>query len=114
MDPGVGRRWMRLRQLQDETYIHAQAVPADAWREWAGTDGFIKPLRRRIGDLGIHPAPYIDKAKADTGWRSLATLDAATRLLASLGRAQSSETSGPSSIMCFTLEPTRRSNVINT
>ncbi len=91
MDPGVGRRWMRVRQLQDETYIHTQAVPAEAWRDWAGTDGFLKPLRRRIGDLGIHPAQYIDKATADSGWRGLATLDAATRLLTSLGRAQASE-----------------------
>ena len=91
MDPGVGRRWMRWRQLRDETYIHTQAVPADAWRDWAGTESFLKPLRRRIRDLGIRPAPYIDKATADASWRSLAAIDAAARLLTSLGRAQSSE-----------------------
>jgi ABC-type bacteriocin/lantibiotic exporter with double-glycine peptidase domain len=91
MDPGVGRRWMRVRQLQAETYIHTQAVPTEGWREWAGTDGFLNPLRRRIRDLGINPAPYIDRATADAGWRGLATLDAATRLLTGLGRAQASE-----------------------
>ena len=91
MDPGVGRRWMRLRQLQDETYIHTQAVPLDGWREWAGSDGFLKPLRRRIRDLGIQPDRHIATALADSGWRGLACLDAATRLLASLGRAQASE-----------------------
>ena len=91
MDPGVGRRWMRVRQLLDEAYVHTQVVPADAWREWAGSNGFLKPLRRRVGNLGINPDRHITNAKADPSWRGIATLDAAVRLLTILGRAQASE-----------------------
>jgi len=91
MDPGTGRRWMSVRQMLDEVYVHKQAVPMDAWREWAGSDGFLKPLRRRIKALGIDPTPHVAKAIADEGWKGLAALDAATRLLTGLGRAQASE-----------------------
>nr|MBP7688826.1 hypothetical protein [Thermoflexales bacterium] len=53
MDPGVGRRWISRRRLLDELYIHRFPVPASAWREWAGTIGFLDPLRRRLRDLRV-------------------------------------------------------------
>src|SRR3954468_10596705 len=43
MDPAVGRRWARAGRLLRDVYEHAQPVPAEAWREWAGSESFLKP-----------------------------------------------------------------------
>src|SRR3954453_17331911 len=51
MDPARGRRWMRTSQLLREVYVHENRVPADAFREWAETVGFIDPLARRLSKL---------------------------------------------------------------
>ncbi|MFL6196292.1 MAG: ATP-binding cassette domain-containing protein [Thermoanaerobaculia bacterium] len=89
MDPAVGRRWMPARQLLDEAYIHGLPVPADGWRQWAGSEDFLAPLRARMGALGL-PATesgrLLDDALADPGWRPLAALDAAVRMTAALVR----------------------------
>ncbi len=90
MDPSTGRRWLTWESFQNELYIHTFPVPAAAWREWAGSEGMLGPLRRRMRDLGIgEPAitRLLAEASADPGWRSLATLDAATRMMASIVRA---------------------------
>ncbi len=79
MDPATGRRWPSWQRFQDELYIHTFPVAAAAWREWAGTEGFLEPLRHRMSDLKIPPEvlqQLIDSAIMDNGWRSLATLDA--------------------------------------
>jgi ATP-binding cassette subfamily B protein len=83
MDPGVGRRWMSCRQLLDEVYVHQQPVPAAAWRAWAVSANFQKPLARRLRRLGLgrHTTPLIEQAAAVPGWQALARLDAATRLV---------------------------------
>ena len=39
MDPATGRRWPTWERFTDELYIHAMPVSAEAWREWAGTEG---------------------------------------------------------------------------
>jgi ATP-binding cassette subfamily B protein len=90
MDPAVGRRWIPCRQLLEETYVHSQRVPAQAWHDWATSEGFRGPLARRLRDLGLGPSArtLIDKAAVAPGWRSLASLDAATRLAESLVRAR--------------------------
>ena len=48
------------------------------------------PLRRRMSDLGVKE-PIIDRlvneAVSDPGWRPVAALDAATRMMASIVRA---------------------------
>lgn len=83
MDPASGRRWPTWKSFQNEIYIHTFPVPADAWREWAGSPGLLDPLRRRLSDLQIDQQSIDDLialALADPGWRSLATLDAATRM----------------------------------
>src|SRR5262249_6111659 len=90
MDPAEGRRWVACERLLDELYIHSLAFPADAWRDWAASAEFLRPLARRLGALGFGrrgAAALLDGAVADPGWRPLATLDATTRLAAALVRA---------------------------
>jgi ATP-binding cassette subfamily B protein len=68
----------------NEIYLHTLAVPASDWREWAGSEEFLKPLRQRLSQLGITANScdeMIATAQADASWRSLATLDAATRMV---------------------------------
>jgi ATP-binding cassette subfamily B protein len=90
MDPAVGRRWITCQRLMEEAYVHTQQIPAQAWHEWALSDGFRKPLTRRLRDLGLGRAGevLIERAAAAPDWRALARLDAATRLAESLVRAR--------------------------
>lgn len=90
MDPATGRRWPSWKKFLNEIYIHNFPVPAQAWREWAGTEGLLAPLRRRLLDLGIEQElieRLIENATQDPGWRSLATLDAAARMVDALVRS---------------------------
>jgi ATP-binding cassette subfamily B protein len=87
MDPGIGRRWITCKQFFEDLYLHTQAVPAAAWREWAGSGAFLVTLRRRMADLGIRSrgaAGFVDRALHDPGWRGLAALDAGIRLTNSI------------------------------
>ena len=91
MDPATGRRWPTWEKFQEELYIHSYQVAAADWRAWSGTQGFIGPLRRRLVDLRIEAdqsEKLIESATEDPGWRSLATLDAATRMVASIVRSK--------------------------
>ncbi|MGR8930146.1 MAG: ATP-binding cassette domain-containing protein [Gammaproteobacteria bacterium] len=87
MDPALGRRWTRCDRFAAELYKHRLAVPSAAWREWAASDAFIKPLRQRLSLLGASVRQsnrIIDSALTDPGWRHLATLDAAVRMVSAL------------------------------
>ncbi len=87
MDPAVGRRWVRRSDFIRDLFVHTQPVPAADWLEWAGSEDFLAPLRRRMGDLGIPPAEVLRMTKAtfqDGGWRPVAALDAATRFVTTL------------------------------
>ncbi len=87
MDPSVGRRWVRRTAFMDEIYRHQTSVPAEDWREWAGSGEFLLPLRERmarIGAGGRAGAALCDKALADPGWFGLAALDAGVRLVQSV------------------------------
>lgn len=91
MDPAAGRRWVLLDHLLAETYVHAMPVPADAWRAWAGSPEALAILDARCRRLGMpreERRSLAESAAADSGWRSLAALDAAVRLAASLVRAR--------------------------
>src|SRR5581483_1197053 len=58
--------------------------------EFAGTGEFQTVLAERLRSAGISRADtsrLITQASQDTTWRSLGTLDAATRMLAALARA---------------------------
>ena len=89
MDPGTGRRWPTCRELTDDLYVHAMGVPAAGFREWAGSDDFLRPVGARLQALGIPARGEAQRraALADQGWRSLAALDAAARLVEVLVRA---------------------------
>ena len=90
MDPATGRRWISGEVLRRDLYVHTSAVPAEAWREWAGSDAFLDGLRARLRALGVSrgaAARCVATALEDSGWRSLATLDAATRMTADVCRA---------------------------
>jgi len=87
MDPARGRLWLTRQAFLDQMVVHAMNVPAAAWREWAGSDAFLRPLRRRLRDIGLgrtDASAQLDRALADASWRSLAALDAGTRMIASL------------------------------
>jgi ABC-type bacteriocin/lantibiotic exporter with double-glycine peptidase domain len=97
MDPAVGRRWTSGARLARDVYEHAQPVPGEAWREWAGSDSFLKPLRGRIKRLGAQPGALVEEALKDEGPRALARLDAAVRMTdrlvaaGALGRGREAE-----------------------
>ncbi|MBI1296949.1 ATP-binding cassette domain-containing protein [bacterium] len=87
MDPATGRRWLTRKQFMQEIYRHSIRLPASSWRSWAGTAGFCGPLRARLLRLGVPEAQsttLLDGALSAPGWRPLAVLDAATRLVESM------------------------------
>jgi ABC-type bacteriocin/lantibiotic exporter with double-glycine peptidase domain len=87
MDPATGRRWTLARQLERELYQHTMPFPADDWRDWAGTRGFLDPLAARAKAVGVDEAGFAllrERALADPGWRALATLDASVRMATAL------------------------------
>ncbi len=53
MDPGTGRRWMRTSRFLSELYLHEHPVPAQDWREWAGSDEMLGPLRTQLLVAGV-------------------------------------------------------------
>ncbi len=87
MDPAHGRRWLPQDVFFRDLFRHVTKVPADALREWVGSAEFLAPLRRRMRELGV-PSAIVERslrqANADPSYASLAGLDAATRMLASL------------------------------
>jgi ATP-binding cassette subfamily B protein len=86
MDPADGRRWASQASLREQLYIHSLPVPAAAWREWAGSEDFLRPLRARLHAIGLGAdAPaLLDGALIDPEWGGLATLDAALRSTSAL------------------------------
>lgn len=90
MDPATGRRWLSIQRLLADLYLHTLPVPSGAWRQWAGSDEFLNPLRRRLTDLGLKGPvqdQMVDAALADLGWQPLAALDAATRMTEAVVRS---------------------------
>src|SRR6516164_8533204 len=86
MDPAVGREWLGTTQFLNSLYIHSMPVLAEAWSEWARSHELLLPLGKRIAKLGIREADnkaIVASALANSTWRGLAALDAATRLLGS-------------------------------
>jgi ATP-binding cassette subfamily B protein len=105
MDPATGRRWMSVRAFQRELYVHEMPISAAGWREWAGSDDFLSALRARLRALDVDAEPLLRTATADAEWRGLATLDAATRLVAELVRSGTLHRGGESrTVLARTLE----------
>ncbi len=84
MDPGAGRVWLREAKLLDQLFVHAMPIGAADWREYAGSEGFLPALRARLRELAITGDALVEQALADASARSLATLDAALRMVAEL------------------------------
>lgn len=94
MDPSVGRRFISEAQLREQLYIHKQLVPSEAWRAWAGGEGFCEPLAQRMATLEVTEekrAELLATAQADPTWRSLGALDAAVRMVDTIVRAKGLE-----------------------
>lgn len=86
MDPAVGRRFVRWPRFLEEAYVHEATIPAAAWREWAGSESFLAPLRTRLRELDAAPDALLAAALADPGPEALRHLDAAIRMTAALSR----------------------------
>lgn len=90
MDPAVGRRWQTIPQFLRSVYTHTFPVPADGWREWAGSEEFLAPLRRRLAEIGVvgeKMTGFVPAILANPDWFPLAALDAATRMVTALVNA---------------------------
>jgi ABC-type bacteriocin/lantibiotic exporter with double-glycine peptidase domain len=80
MDPASGRHWSTTSALLHRFFVHTTTVPAEGWREWAGTEEAVAAFRRRLRDLGsTDDEALVARALADASWKSIAALDAATR-----------------------------------
>jgi ABC-type bacteriocin/lantibiotic exporter with double-glycine peptidase domain len=92
MDPAAGRRWLSRESLLSTLHVHTQLAPLDVWKEWATSEKFLKPLRRKLSDLGCSNSQALrltKRAAADNGWRPLATLEASVRTVEALVRSRS-------------------------
>jgi ABC-type bacteriocin/lantibiotic exporter with double-glycine peptidase domain len=105
MDPGRGRRWVRREAFLRDVYVHTMKVPAEAFRQWAGSDGFLAPLRRRLGALGLPDGGegLVAAALADPTWRGPAALDAATRTVGALLASRALPSGHEAARLCETL-----------
>lgn len=81
MDPASGRHWITCATFLGEVYVHKTKVPAEAWREWAGTPPAQAAFLRRLKNLGVDGKKLLGVARTDPTWQSLAQLDAAARLV---------------------------------
>jgi len=91
MDPATGRRWPVYKRFLREVYIHTFPVSTQDWRLWAGSEGMLSPLRARLSALQVGEEDLerlVQQALQDPGWRSLATLDAATRMVSAIVNAR--------------------------
>ncbi|HEX7795013.1 MAG TPA: cysteine peptidase family C39 domain-containing protein, partial [Vicinamibacterales bacterium] len=87
MDPARGRLWLTRQSFLDQLVVHSMSVPAIAWREWAGSEAFLTPLRKRLREIGLTKKlanGLLEQALADPSWRGLAAIDAGTRMINSL------------------------------
>jgi len=88
MDPAAGRLWVRVDTLLANLYQHTTSVPAEGWREWAGSEEAIATIERRLRDVGAGDATaLVAKALEDSSYASIATLDAACRATEAMIRA---------------------------
>lgn len=82
MDPGAGRHWRSTQEFLSDVYVHAQNLPSQDWRDWAGSPSFLMQLDSRMRVLGFDKKNrrcMIAGATSDPTPAALSTLDAATR-----------------------------------
>lgn len=87
MDPAAGRLWVSVDDFLRDLFLHGAVIPSSTWREFAASAGFARALTSRLGALGVsalRAEHLIVAARSDPGWRSLAALDAACRMVRAL------------------------------
>jgi ATP-binding cassette subfamily B protein len=87
MDPAAGRRFVPAERFHGELFVHQMAADAAYWREYAGSEQFLAPLRARVSRLGGDLSAcegLLAKSLDDPGWRGIAALDAAVRTVTAL------------------------------
>jgi ATP-binding cassette subfamily B protein len=92
MDPGVGRRWPTREQFVSTLHLHTQLAPVSVWREWATSEKFLRPLRRKLTLLGHAQGEanrLVERSAASAGWRPLAALEAAVRTVEAIVNSRS-------------------------
>ncbi len=90
MDPSRGRRWVSLRSLIGELYIHTTVLTTSVWRNWAGSASSVAVLRSQLRTLGLSGDEidgHLRLALAEPGWHPLAALDATRRMVGYLVRS---------------------------
>ncbi len=91
-------------------------MAAEDWREYAGSEDFLAPLRQPPAcGLESTPRTAIAAAEQDPSWRSLAALDAGVRMLESLARFGRHRARAPNAPACsktFSSTPTPSRNII--
>jgi ABC-type bacteriocin/lantibiotic exporter with double-glycine peptidase domain len=100
MDPAAGRQRTSIGEFSRRLYIHELAVSAGAWTEWAESAEYGGALEARLRAIVGRPenaARLLAEARSQTGWRPIATLDAAARMVGSFVRAGALE-SGPAAL----------------
>jgi ABC-type bacteriocin/lantibiotic exporter with double-glycine peptidase domain len=111
MDPASGRRWVSRRSVLEDLYEHVMTVPAPRFREWAASDDGLAIVRHRLERLGVSAdarARLEEEAVSDSGWQSLAALEASARLVQSLVDSRETER-GPQAerLVAALFEPAR-------
>ncbi|MFN0007506.1 MAG: ATP-binding cassette domain-containing protein, partial [Planctomycetota bacterium] len=85
MDPAAGRVWLRVDDFRRRLYVHGTLLPAAIWRRFAGAPHALRVLEHEIARLGHRgAAALVAEAARDESWRSLAALEAATRMVRAL------------------------------
>ena len=90
MDPATGRRWPTCEQFLSTVYFHSLTVSAATWREWATSDQFTNTICSKLTAIGVTERSIIamlELAKSESGWRSLAALEASTRTVEAMVRS---------------------------
>lgn len=87
MDPLRGRRWLHADELSREIQPAGRLVAAEDWRAEASAENAVAGLRARLRRLGVEKdaaQALISAALAAPGWRALAALDAALRVVSGM------------------------------
>jgi ABC-type bacteriocin/lantibiotic exporter with double-glycine peptidase domain len=114
MDPAVGRRWVPCRRFAEEVFRHELSALASDWRDWAGTEDFLRPLRQQLAAIGASEqdtATLVDRALKNPYWFGLALVDASVRFIKSVIDAGGLQ-AGPQSVkLATTLFEQTRENI---
>jgi ATP-binding cassette subfamily B protein len=87
MDPAQGRMWISRRECEARLFVHANEVSVAGWRQWVEGDEFQRSLDACMARLGMDRklrARLRAEALAVPGWRGVAALDAATRMVGAM------------------------------